>query len=248
MSGFTGRFLTRDPIGYEGSEWDLYEYCRSSPFSGLDPGGLSELDADPASEAGAAWCDTSLDNNAKVQRVVNMGRTDPQVFRAECKCTCCEDDKFNDDRRNECSEKIACRVTVRLQIQIDKDAWDKSKWPGSLMRLFRNLGRVYGHEQLHVRNLLSIAKKVNDELTTIETAVGCTDPANCALKAAEAAKNANAKLARGLVDELHPRATPPLDSTPYDPVGGVFPAKSDCTKPTKVNPFTKRRCGKSDAE
>lgn len=35
-----GRFLTRDPIGYEGSEWNLYEYVASSPTGYFDPSGL----------------------------------------------------------------------------------------------------------------------------------------------------------------------------------------------------------------
>ncbi len=39
-----GRWLTRDPIGYEGSEWDLYEYCRSRPLEHFDPEGLKERD------------------------------------------------------------------------------------------------------------------------------------------------------------------------------------------------------------
>jgi RHS repeat-associated protein len=35
-----GRFLSRDPIGYAGSQWNLYEYVSSDPLSGLDPLGL----------------------------------------------------------------------------------------------------------------------------------------------------------------------------------------------------------------
>ncbi len=33
-------FLTRDPIGYEGSEWSLYELVRSMPLIALDPSGM----------------------------------------------------------------------------------------------------------------------------------------------------------------------------------------------------------------
>ena len=33
--------MTRDPIGYEGSEWNLYEYARSRPLSLRDPHGLA---------------------------------------------------------------------------------------------------------------------------------------------------------------------------------------------------------------
>jgi len=32
-------FLSRDPIGFKGSEWNLYEYCESCPLVNLDPSG-----------------------------------------------------------------------------------------------------------------------------------------------------------------------------------------------------------------
>ena len=34
-----GRFCSRDPIEYDGSKWNLYEYCRCSPIVNLDPEG-----------------------------------------------------------------------------------------------------------------------------------------------------------------------------------------------------------------
>jgi RHS repeat-associated protein len=40
MSPSTGRFLGRDPIGYEGSEWGLYEYVNSKVLQSADPSGL----------------------------------------------------------------------------------------------------------------------------------------------------------------------------------------------------------------
>ena len=40
MSGLTGRFLTRDPIGFDGGEWSLYEFCGSMPLFKSDPTGL----------------------------------------------------------------------------------------------------------------------------------------------------------------------------------------------------------------
>ncbi len=39
ISGLTGRFLTRDPIEFKGSEWNLYEYCDSTPMLKMDPDG-----------------------------------------------------------------------------------------------------------------------------------------------------------------------------------------------------------------
>jgi RHS repeat-associated protein len=35
-----GRFIERDPIGYRGSPWNLYEYVNSSPVCFVDPLGL----------------------------------------------------------------------------------------------------------------------------------------------------------------------------------------------------------------
>ncbi len=37
MSGLTGRFLSRDPIGYWGSEWGLYEFCDEQVLISVDP-------------------------------------------------------------------------------------------------------------------------------------------------------------------------------------------------------------------
>ena len=42
-----GRFLSNDPIGFKGSEWNLYEYVSSSPINGSDPSGQSLNTDDP---------------------------------------------------------------------------------------------------------------------------------------------------------------------------------------------------------
>lgn len=39
-----GRFCSRDPIGYEGSKWSLFEYVSSNPIIAIDPLGLTEGD------------------------------------------------------------------------------------------------------------------------------------------------------------------------------------------------------------
>ena len=38
--------FTRDPIGFDGSEWNLYSYVDSRPLLGLDPSGLKNCMAD----------------------------------------------------------------------------------------------------------------------------------------------------------------------------------------------------------
>ncbi|NLE38963.1 MAG: RHS repeat-associated core domain-containing protein, partial [Pirellulaceae bacterium] len=37
----TGRFVSEDPIGFNGSPWNLYEYVENSPTNATDPGGLA---------------------------------------------------------------------------------------------------------------------------------------------------------------------------------------------------------------
>lgn len=43
MSPIAGRFLTRDPIGYPGSEWDMYEFVRGRSLGYLDPSGMLQV-------------------------------------------------------------------------------------------------------------------------------------------------------------------------------------------------------------
>ncbi len=42
MTGLAGRLMGRDPIGFEGSEWGLYEFIDNRPLEDLDPLGLSD--------------------------------------------------------------------------------------------------------------------------------------------------------------------------------------------------------------
>jgi RHS repeat-associated protein len=43
MSGLTGRFLTRDPIGFEGGSLNIQEFCHSKPLIYMDPTGMQLL-------------------------------------------------------------------------------------------------------------------------------------------------------------------------------------------------------------
>ena len=40
MSGLSGRFISRDPIGFEGQQMSLYTYVNNQPHTSLDPSGL----------------------------------------------------------------------------------------------------------------------------------------------------------------------------------------------------------------
>lgn len=39
-----GRTLSRDPIEFEGSQWNLYEIANSRIHTGLDPSGMCEVE------------------------------------------------------------------------------------------------------------------------------------------------------------------------------------------------------------
>ena len=41
LSPTLGRWLNQDPIGFQGSKWNLYEYVEGRPTVGLDPNGLT---------------------------------------------------------------------------------------------------------------------------------------------------------------------------------------------------------------
>jgi RHS repeat-associated protein len=48
-----GRFVSRDPLLYAGSKWNLYEYVRGMPTVSTDPKGLVQTIMDHPSEARA---------------------------------------------------------------------------------------------------------------------------------------------------------------------------------------------------
>jgi RHS repeat-associated protein len=50
----TGRFLSEDPLEFEGGDVDLYRYVDNSPVRYIDPDGLGKLPADP-SGLGPQW-------------------------------------------------------------------------------------------------------------------------------------------------------------------------------------------------
>ena len=59
-----GRLLTRDPLEYEGSEWNLYEYVYSNPLRYVDPSGAVGLPTDVDSVSQSIW------------RYIRMGKWD----------------------------------------------------------------------------------------------------------------------------------------------------------------------------
>jgi RHS repeat-associated protein len=62
VSPKSGRFLGRDPIEFDGSEWDLYEYCSSKPLNRLDPTGLMDWSEWPS----------EIDRNLTTEQIQEM--------------------------------------------------------------------------------------------------------------------------------------------------------------------------------
>jgi RHS repeat-associated protein len=58
----TGRFCSRDPIGFEGSPWNLYEYVSSMPLDNSDPYGLQgHPGSNPRPGVGGAGCNKTVE-------------------------------------------------------------------------------------------------------------------------------------------------------------------------------------------
>ena len=91
-----GRFCSRDPIGFEGSSWNLYECFGSSPTYRTDPSGLvfgdGPIPAEGCRDVICASCNATAGGNVLLQLLVNGidGSDDPgggNAFR-HCLASC----------------------------------------------------------------------------------------------------------------------------------------------------------------
>ncbi len=87
--------FTRDPIGYRGSPFDLYEYCESSPLQNFDPlgmetwvcsGQMSNIKTFTLEEVDKDGCTMTSKITLRAQRCFRdglIGNNDPANFFAE---------------------------------------------------------------------------------------------------------------------------------------------------------------------
>lgn len=75
-----GRFVSRDPIGFEGSMWSLYEYAGASPLARVDSSGMAY---------DSCWVEETT--RRRVPKPGTSGRV--RVIRLFCTIRC----KYNDD-------------------------------------------------------------------------------------------------------------------------------------------------------
>jgi RHS repeat-associated protein len=93
-----GVFCTRDPIGYEGSKWNLWEYLSGSPGSSTDPFGFTSFDGSGCASASP----TSNTSGCSVHKgTIHLG------FDAECVCRCAGSSPWDNQVRGclDCAER-----------------------------------------------------------------------------------------------------------------------------------------------
>jgi RHS repeat-associated protein len=92
----TGRWLSVDPIGFNGGDANRYGYVRNSPMNGTDPDGFVTLDLDPEKPDSMSWTkaelsgdiggDTDLEVNYEYKIQKNNGSSGGSVPGGLKKC------------------------------------------------------------------------------------------------------------------------------------------------------------------
>jgi RHS repeat-associated protein len=83
MSGLTGRFLSRDPIGYWGGTNNLYEYVGANPFNAVDPSGLVMFYEPPSS-----WNPYHNTPDRGFPRWIPPEPSEEEYAKSKCYCDC----------------------------------------------------------------------------------------------------------------------------------------------------------------
>ncbi len=219
MNSVAGRFLGRDPIGYEDGV-SLHQL--NVNLSSLDPEGLAELDADPSSSKNAPWCYHDFPGSP---RTIIQGDTDvsPVTSFVKCRCVCCSDGYCNGTVK----KGPLCTVVVRPVIRINRNrTWDKIY--------------VYGHEQYHIDNFLEEARNIAQKLTALESSI-CTSEKDYGIKAKELENDGNSWLDSASAAESHGRQRPgrhPFPGTKYLPKHRMpDEPQSTCAPASEPKPF-----------
>jgi RHS repeat-associated protein len=133
MSGLTGRFLTRDPIGYEGSMWGLYEYVQGMTLMRLDPLGLNskccvkDFNA-PEGPQDPNLCTITQDPKGNAYLRFNFDTKasfDDHDHKKECCCHCCS---YRQYVRGGFKVKIThsggAALNPPIDVSVPGDRWD----------------------------------------------------------------------------------------------------------------------------
>jgi len=146
----------------------------------------------------------------------DYGETVPISFKVVCVCDCCDKEKMH--------YALKCTVQSYLKMKLS---------PKNIKANRKRLAGAYGHEQLHVQNLLATAENVAKVAEAFEKTQGCATLGSCVSKAsvAQAATNTLMNVALSIERKhKHPSGHPAKGSTKYQPIG-IVPMKSDCKSP-----------------
>lgn len=129
MSPKTGRFLSRDPIGFGGSRYGLYAFVSGRIFGNLDPSGEKDVSSHGAPCTFYKGCDARLVSGfvGDIFSDVNDFDFSQFVFEGNCGCLADRNSAFKLDRDN--FPKLVAAAECKTQ-----DAYeflDKKK-PGSV--------------------------------------------------------------------------------------------------------------------
>jgi RHS repeat-associated protein len=148
-----GRFLSRDSFGFVDG---LNFYESYSRMVGTDPSGNCVRDFKPTSHIETPWMEVGTilrrleTPESTGLPVTTWGRTNALVYEIHCACQC----------KNYCKRtvKIRCKIVARIRIRINTASFvEFPTFDDNGTRVTTD--NVYGHEQLHVKNLLEAAEK-----------------------------------------------------------------------------------------
>lgn len=210
--------FTRDPIGFVGSRWNLYEFVGSRVLVALDPSGLHVavwMRPSRTSAAGYPWSDTPPGDGT-------LGGTKMTKLSITCFCWPCKQcvpkQKYID----------SCHIESDFSISIDVPKARQEPPPNPTPPGWSEPEWTYGHEQRHVQNMLDELKRIAGDLKS--TPQSCMDPQTCELQAQVVALKATLRAEIYWQDEMahkHP---------PFNVPGGTsagFPPMPPMPPPTR---------------
>jgi RHS repeat-associated protein len=131
-----GRWLSEDPIGFAAGDVNLNRFVGNAPTNAIDPTGQVEFAITPDKVPSMEWHSSKLGGKGKVGETRIAHLSVPwKAMGAGC----------------DGGGKLSFTVTADLQIHLDLDELAKQR------RVSR--ATAYGHEQVHVANMITIFKR-----------------------------------------------------------------------------------------
>lgn len=127
-----GRWITKDPIGFRGGDWNLYRYARNSTLLNLDPSGL---DCNPTKETNNMATCSELANDSDVICLlcihpVIIGLCQAGVARGLTDCDCLAEISADCQPGSSCGHKIRYEYYIhhKKKINTQKKKWHPGYW------------------------------------------------------------------------------------------------------------------------